>query len=384
MSKEKISVKDIVVDRLLQKINEEGRLPWEKPFQSSSMNWYSKTEYRGINKILLDGGEYITPNQLKEHNEKNKVNYWFESGSPSNIVVFYSVSKRKITEKEAEKGKKDSYLKSLIFNENGQWYKKTFLLKYYRVYNIKYIRMIVNEAITTNPLYKDGVYEKNVVGKNTRLVLTPEKNPILKAGVNESDILKLQKKIGREVVENFTPADEIVKNYKNGTGVKVFKFDNGSAFYREKDDSVFLPHMNNFKDNESFYRVLFHELIHSTGISKRLNRICFKDYFSGSRERGKEEFIAEMGSLLLASEAGFTNDFTTYDDKVSWANNSLNYIAGWCSWMKDNKDEVVNGMIAAEKAKHYILSGGEDINGGSDKSIDNGKTEVVIDSDELE
>lgn len=371
----KQTVQDIVVERLIEKINSEKRLPWQKPFQTSCMNWFSNREYRGINKILLDGGEYITPKQIEQYNASKKTRFWFEKGTPSEIVVFYSRIEKKISDKEATDILKKPGGHRVVQPSDNGWVKITWLLKYYRVYNIKFIRDIVNEDVKNNPEFKEGVYKKREIEtkKGPKLILDLKNGqPQLKDGVSESDIALLEAKIGKSIIEEHTPADKIVDFYTKSSGVRLL--DSGSgAYYTHVTDAVHLPPKSNFANTEAYYRVLFHELIHSTGIEKRLNRQCFRDYHDTNIERSKEELIAEVGSLLLASEAGFRDD-------SEWVENSENYIAGWCSWMRDNKAELLNGLLASEKATSYILSGGVKADAGSERSIDN-PNEKVEDSD---
>jgi antirestriction protein ArdC len=317
---EKLSVQSIVTERLIKKIQEEKRLPWQKPFQSACMNWYSKREYMGINKLLLDGGEYLTVNQLKAYNDSKKTNFWFESGTPWEIVVFYNKSDKAISDATANAIINDPKKNgnSLIRTPNG-WVLRVWFLRYYRVYNIRYIKD------------KEG----NI----------------------------LEPHIGNTIVEEHIPADEIIARYIKATGVGIKQSGSG-AYYTHVTDNVYLPPKSYFASTEAYYRVLFHELTHSTGIKQRLDRSCFHQYHEGSRERSKEELIAEVGSLLLASEAGFRDD-------TQWQENSDNYIAGWCSWMKENQNELLNGMLAAEKAKNFILSGGLKAAEITERSIDN-------------
>ncbi len=328
-TKTKKSVAEVVVERLINKIENEGRLPWHKPFLSPSMNWYSKTEYRGMNKVLLDGGEYITPNQLKKYNEDNNTNYWFEKGTPFEVVVFYSQTERELNFSEKDEiernGIPSKWIGKIVKKSDGTLVKRSWVLRYYRVYNISNIKD------------KEG---------NT-----------------------LPSKLGTSIIEAYTDADVIVDKYSSESGVRVKHDGGGSAYYTEIDDSVHLPQPQYFDNTEAYYRVLFHELIHSTGVSSRLDRQCFHKYHNKHKERGREELIAEMGGLLLASEAGFRED-------TKLADNSMEYVHGWVSWMKGNPQEVMTGMLQAEKAKNYILEGGvknEDDSVGACVSIDNGK-----------
>lgn len=60
------------------------------------MNWKTQKPYRGINTILLDGGEYATFKQVKEAGGKVK------KGSKSHLVVFWKMTEVKDEEKEED------------------------------------------------------------------------------------------------------------------------------------------------------------------------------------------------------------------------------------------------------------------------------------------
>lgn len=361
----KKTVQDIVVERLIEKIQQDGRLPWQKPFQGSSMNWFSKHEYTGINKILLTAGEYITVKQMEQYNKSKGTNFWFEKGTPADIVVFYSRIEKTITPTQAQDLTNKGYSSHIYPKDDGTWVRVSWVLRYYRVYNIKYVRDITNPEIKEK--FKDGVFEKEEVtlpsGKKGFKLVLKGGEPVLKEGVSEGDITKLEPKLGTQVIETHTTSEEIIEKYRQGTGVKLIHRGN-EAYYTPNFDSVCLPPRNQFVSTEAYCRVLFHEFVHSTGIESRLNRSCFKEYHHTKIERSKEELVAEVGSLLLASEAGFRED-------TELADNSENYVANWCAWMKDNPGEVVSGFFAAEKAKNYILSGGVDTSASSTRNIDN-------------
>lgn len=303
--KPKTSVAEIVTDRLIKKIEEEGKVFWDKPFIEPCMNWYSEVEYSGINKFLLQGGEYITPNQLKKYNEANKTNYWFDKGTPSEIVVYTEMRTKELTEKEKEALEEGKLMtRAKIIERDGVLYKAGYIRKYYVVYNIKYIKD------------KEGNY--------------------------------LPTKLGRDIEEVYEDVEEVVANYTKRSKVKVEEgVIEGKAFY--VDDRVNVPSRKYFKSDESFYRTLFHELAHSTGEAYRLDRQCFKKYHDEIEERGREELVAEVCSVLLATECGFKNG--------GLEENSLNYVKNWVSWMKGHPEEVVIGLYEAEKAKKYILEG---------------------------
>lgn len=107
-----MNVYEIVTEKIIEKL-ESGVIPWHKPWVGQSgaaVNWKTQKAYRGINTMLLEPGEYITFNQVKE--AKGKV----KKGAKSEIIVFW-----KWLEKEDK--------------ETGE-VENIPMLKYYRVFNI--------------------------------------------------------------------------------------------------------------------------------------------------------------------------------------------------------------------------------------------------------
>lgn len=88
-------VYEYVTERILAELDK-GIIPWRRPWKSVTasglpISWVTKKAYRGVNRILLPAGEYLTYKQVQENGGKVK------KGEKSHIVVFY-----KMMEKEAE------------------------------------------------------------------------------------------------------------------------------------------------------------------------------------------------------------------------------------------------------------------------------------------
>lgn len=140
-------------------------------------------------------------------------------------------------------------------------------------------------------------------------------------------------------------AENIVNGYINSPTVS---FNSGDgAWYQPGMDHVNVPPMKDFPKAEEFYCTYFHELVHSTGHSKRLNRdgITGTHRF-GSNDYSKEELVAEIGASMLTGFAGISD--VTFD-------NSASYIQSWLSKLKDDKTLVVKAGAQAQKAVDYIL-----------------------------
>lgn len=85
-SEEKISVADKVTNKIIEKL-EQGIIPWKKPWAgNSARNWVTQKPYRGINKLLLDDGEYLSFKQCIDAGGKIK------KGAKSTIVVYYKLT----------------------------------------------------------------------------------------------------------------------------------------------------------------------------------------------------------------------------------------------------------------------------------------------------
>ncbi len=121
-----------------------------------------------------------------------------------------------------------------------------------------------------------------------------------------------------------------------------------SAYYQKKDDYVNMPKMETFKDSESYYGALFHELVHSSGHQNRLNRkeITEKNAF-GTEQYAIEELTAEMGAAYLKSKAGIP---------MEKLENNAAYIQSWLKRLKEDKKFIVHASAQAQKATDYILN----------------------------
>ena len=141
-------------------------------------------------------------------------------------------------------------------------------------------------------------------------------------------------------------ADRIISDYCAREGVSITHEAGDRAFYRPATDSITLPHMAQFAATAEYYSTAFHELTHSTGHSKRLNRLD-KTAFFGSEAYSKEELIAEIGASALVNAAGL--------ETAHSLRNSAAYIQNWLKALRDDKRFIVSASGKAEKAVNLIL-----------------------------
>jgi antirestriction protein ArdC len=139
----------------------------------------------------------------------------------------------------------------------------------------------------------------------------------------------------------------VVDNYP--APAPKIKHGGSEAYYIPFYDMVQMPEIRTFVNAQAYHSTLFHELIHSTGHEIRLNRFTEEDKASrfGDVNYSKEELIAEMG-------ASFLNAYTGIKEEVF--ENSVAYLQGWISKLKEDKTMIVYASIKAFKAASYILN----------------------------
>jgi antirestriction protein ArdC len=155
---------------------------------------------------------------------------------------------------------------------------------------------------------------------------------------------------GRPDVETFdhSPIDrceQIAARYTDGPTVEHGGF---RACYQPLRDHVLMPRPEVFQQREAYYSTLFHELVHSTGHEKRLNRESL-----GTQDLdayGREELIAEMGAALLCGVAGIS---------PGTIENSAAYLAGWCKAIRQDCKLAIQSAAAAQRAADRILGESE-------------------------
>jgi len=142
-------------------------------------------------------------------------------------------------------------------------------------------------------------------------------------------------------------AQEIIYDYLGREGVMLSHEEGDRAFYRPATDEVVLPIRKQFISTAEYYSTVFHELTHSTGHPKRLNRLS-KPSFFGTEDYSKEELVAEIGAATLVNHVGL-------ETSSSFRNNAA-YLQNWLKVLKDDKRFIVSAAGRAEKAVNLILN----------------------------
>lgn len=141
-------------------------------------------------------------------------------------------------------------------------------------------------------------------------------------------------------------AEQMVKEYADGILGPVIEHGGTQAFYRPSADVVRIPEPTRFASNEEYYSTLFHELSHSTGHSKRLDRKLDTELRPfGGADYGKEELVAEMSAAFLCGEAGI---------KPAVIENQAAYLSGWLGKLKADKKLIVWAAAAGQRSADWI------------------------------
>jgi len=156
-------------------------------------------------------------------------------------------------------------------------------------------------------------------------------------------------KIKPEEYPEFNPiekAEQVAAGYVTSSGVVLKIEESNRAFYQPTADSVTVPLKEQFVSPVEYYGTLFHELVHSTGHSKRLNRIEKTAAF-GNTEYSKEELVAEIGAAAIINSLGI--------ETASQFRNSAAYVQSWLHALKNDKKMIVSAASKAEKAVELIM-----------------------------
>ena len=270
----------------------ENIIPWRKRWSSSlNKNGVTGIDYKGVNQLILS---YIS------YKEKYDDNRW---------LTYHQIQEKNYTLKNA-KG-------------------KGVPIEFWSVYDYK------------NKKRLDFDKYIKIIDK------FPEKKDEFKIFCNISYVFNASLVEGIEPIKKNDktrkPNNNIIKNMINKLDVN-YKEEGNMAYYNPSQDLIVLPPSNQFFDKYSYYATQLHELCHSTGHEKRLNRNLINN---DKKEYAKEELIAEIGSSFLMQKL---NVRTNEDDY----NNHKSYIQSWIKLLEDKPNELFKAVNEANKICNYI------------------------------
>jgi antirestriction protein ArdC len=116
------------------------------------------------------------------------------------------------------------------------------------------------------------------------------------------------------------------------------------AFYSPASDMVHMPEMQAFRNGESYYATLAHEMTHWTRHGTRLNRL-FDSKRYGDAGYAMEELVAEIGAAFLCADLGITPE--TREDHAA-------YVASWLKALKNDKRAIFTAASHAQRAADHL------------------------------
>lgn len=304
---------------------EEGMLPWEKMCQTNEpKNAISGKKYSGMNNLLLS---LIT--SLRGY-------------SSNNWCTFSQMKKR-----------------NLKFNQDAKG--KGVCIEYWSRYNIK------NKKKYSFKEYEKIIKDNPELEKDFKLIIrcTTVYNVDLIENFPKKDIEQLSTK------EQIVPS-EFINDLINKLGVDYQEY-GYDAYYLLSSDKVVIPPSNLFENQYAYNATQLHELAHSTGHPKRLNRNITGEF--GSPEYAKEELRAEISSSFLMQKLNLE-----YDQKH--LDNHKAYIQSWIQILKDKPQELFKAISDADKVVKYLEDISKEKNIEQDKNVITKEVKPII-SEEL-
>jgi antirestriction protein ArdC len=138
---------------------------------------------------------------------------------------------------------------------------------------------------------------------------------------------------------------ENVENFFANTKATV-QHGGDRAFYSPGRDLVQMPELPIFRDGESYYATLAHEITHWTRHESRLNRDFGQKRF-GDSAYAVEELVAEIGAAFLCTDLVITPE--PRDDHAA-------YIQNWLTVLKGDKRAIFTAASHSQKAADYLHS----------------------------
>ena len=115
------------------------------------------------------------------------------------------------------------------------------------------------------------------------------------------------------------------------------------AYYSISKAEIVIPEKRQFKDGESFYSNLAHEMAHSTGADNHLGRL--KPTSFGSKEYAREELVAELSAALVSQRYGMSKNIKE---------DSAAYIRCWLESLREEPQFIKTVLTDVKKASHMI------------------------------
>jgi antirestriction protein ArdC len=137
---------------------------------------------------------------------------------------------------------------------------------------------------------------------------------------------------------------ESADRFMMGTGAAI-SHGGDRAFYAPGPDRVQLPPFEAFRDKESYYATVLHELTHWSGHKSRLDRDLNNRF--GDSGYAREELVAELGAAFLCADLGITPEIR--DDHAA-------YLGHWLDVLREDKRAIFSAAAHAQRAADYLTA----------------------------
>lgn len=295
-----------LVDEVLKNL-ESGADLWKQGWKVSGVPVSAITgkRYNGVNRMFLAYATMLrgyTDNRWVTFNQMEKKGWSFKRDAEGNslgknagVAIEYFEFRDRETKKPFDKyvldgmtaDERDAYIDENVYA----------IRKYYRVFN--------GDVIEGIPALE--VQEHDSSGKNER-------------------------------------AERILQMWSD-TEAKII-YGGDEAYYSPALDKIHLPEREKFVDMPEFYSTALHEIGHSTGHEKRLNRELGT---RGTVEYAVEELRAEIASMFMEQDL----DIAVGEKHIQ--NNSA-YIQHWHGKIKEDPNILFTAIADAEKISKFVMA----------------------------
>lgn len=119
------------------------------------------------------------------------------------------------------------------------------------------------------------------------------------------------------------------------------------AYYHKGTDRIHLPQKEDFYSMQEYYSTALHEVGHSTGHEKRLNRNMGDGF--GTPSYAEEELRAEIASMFIAQDL----EIEMGENHIQ---NNAAYIESWKEKIKDNPNVLFEAIAEADKIAKFVMA----------------------------
>ena len=274
---------EIVTEKIIEAL-EKGVVPWRKPWNTTAQLPCNATNNRPYRgvNVFLLGLMPYADHRWLTFRQAQELGGTVRQGEKSTLVVFWKYPDKKPDVEDEEERRRSAPI-----------------LRYFNVFNAEQV-----EGLNLPPLPS--------VGNLTEAHRIERAEVLVRSMIDPPQIQEVGTKAG------YSPSRDLVR----------------------------IPQIGSFDSIDQYYATLFHELAHSTGHGKRLNRpgVTGQVRF-GSERYAREELVAELASAFCCATVALDN---------SILENSAAYIESWIASLRRDPKAIVVAAGQAQKAADYI------------------------------